>query len=72
MRRYHFAIVLSTACFWAASTAALDLDALTSSVLFRGDSKTAYRDPAAIYHDGVFHLYFTSDDLETCHCPEAT
>ena len=33
MRRYHFAIVLSTACFWAASTAALDLDALTSPVL---------------------------------------
>jgi len=59
MRRYHFAVFLSTACFWAASTAALDLDALTSPVLFRGDSKTAYRDPAAIYHDGVFHLYFT-------------
>ena len=24
-----------------------------------GDARTAYRDPAAVYADGVFHLYFT-------------
>jgi hypothetical protein len=30
-----------------------------SPVLFRGDSRTAFRDPTAIYHDGWFHLYCT-------------
>lgn len=39
--------------------AAVDLAALGSPVLFAGDAETAYRDPAALYHDGVFHLYFT-------------
>ena len=37
----------------------IDLAALKSPVLFRGDERTAYRDPAAVYHDGVVHLYFT-------------
>jgi len=37
----------------------VNLDNLTSPVLFRGDALHAYRDPAAIYHDGVFHLFFT-------------
>jgi len=32
---------------------------LTSPVLFAGDAKTAYRDPAALYHLGWFYLYFT-------------
>ena len=30
-----------------------------SPILFEGDATTAYRDPAALYHDGVFHLFFT-------------
>jgi hypothetical protein len=30
-----------------------------SPVLFWGDERTAFRDPAAIYHDGWFYLYFT-------------
>ena len=28
-------------------------------VLLRGDGTTAYRDPTAIYHAGVFRLFFT-------------
>lgn len=32
--------------------------------IFRGDEKTAYRDPAAIWHDGVFHVYFTLVETE--------
>ena len=35
------------------------LSALASPDLFAGDATTAYRDPAAIYNDGWFHLYFT-------------
>jgi len=37
----------------------LRLQDAPSPLLFRGDGQTAYRDPAAIYHDGWFHLYFT-------------
>lgn len=35
------------------------LNALASPVLLRGDAVTAYRDPAAVFHDGVWHLFFT-------------
>jgi hypothetical protein len=35
------------------------LQRLSSPVLFAGDAKTAYRDPAAVFHDGWFYLYFT-------------
>ena len=37
----------------------VDLGALRSPVLLRGDETTAYRDPTAVYHDGVFYVYFT-------------
>lgn len=32
---------------------------LRSPVLFTGDARTAYRDPAAVYHQGWFYVYFT-------------
>jgi hypothetical protein len=37
----------------------IDWGALRSPVLFAGDSVTAYRDPAAVYHKGTFKLFFT-------------
>ena len=37
----------------------IDLSAIPSPLLLRGDAKTAYRDPAAVYHDGVFWLYYS-------------
>ena len=42
----------------------VDLPALRSAVLFPGDAWTAYRDPAAIYHQGWFHLYFEVIKIE--------
>ncbi len=36
----------------------VSISALKSPIIFRGDATTAYRDPAAIYHDGWFYLYF--------------
>lgn len=39
--------------------AKLDLQKIPSPILFRGDATTAYRDPAVIYHDGVFRMFFT-------------
>jgi hypothetical protein len=38
---------------------AINFDSFTTPILFKGDFQTAYRDPAAIYHAGQFHLYFT-------------
>ena len=35
------------------------LDAIDSPVLFAGDEKTAYRDPAVLYHNDRFYLFFT-------------
>jgi hypothetical protein len=40
-------------------SAAINFPSFTSPILFEGDATTAYRDPAAIYDHGMFHLYFT-------------
>lgn len=40
------------------------LSAMPSPVLFRGDERVAYRDPAAVYADGRFHLFFTLVETE--------
>ena len=42
-----------------AKTQSFDYDQVKSPILFKGDYKFAYRDPAVIYHDGEFHLFFT-------------
>jgi hypothetical protein len=42
----------------------LDLKAISSPIIFRGDSTTAYRDPAAVYHDGWFYLYFEINEIK--------
>lgn len=38
---------------------AVNLAALSSPVLLAGDETHAYRDPAAVWHDGCFHLFYT-------------
>ncbi|MBN1124914.1 MAG: hypothetical protein JXA82_07895 [Sedimentisphaerales bacterium] len=42
----------------------IDLKAIPSVILFQGDEKQAYRDPAVLYHNGVFHLFFTYVQIE--------
>jgi len=37
----------------------IDWSAIRSPIIFAGDTATAYRDPAAIYHDGLLRLFFT-------------
>ena len=37
----------------------IDWSAISSPILFQGDATTAYRDPAAVFHKGMFHLFFT-------------
>lgn len=36
-----------------------DLTSLRSSLLLQGDAVTAYRDPCVVFHEGVFHLFYT-------------
>ncbi|MBN1422137.1 MAG: hypothetical protein JXP34_25410, partial [Planctomycetes bacterium] len=43
----------------AAAAAKIDWSAIPSPRILTGDAVTAYRDPAAVFHDGVFHLYYT-------------
>lgn len=40
------------------------LAALPSPILFKGDDKTAYRDPAVLYHNNKFYLFFTLVKVE--------
>ena len=71
-RRAFLLILFTFACVvsWSflptatAADAPIDFAAIRSPILFRGDAETAYRDPAAIYHEGVFHLYFTVARME--------
>lgn len=42
----------------------MDLARLTSPILLAGNERIGYRDPAAIYHDGVFRLYYTRVETE--------
>lgn len=40
------------------------LSSLKSPVLFHGNEKTAYRDPAVLFHNGTFYLFFTLVETE--------
>ncbi|MEO9004028.1 MAG: hypothetical protein ABI288_04795 [Ginsengibacter sp.] len=40
------------------------LSCISSPVLFRGNEKTAYRDPAVLYHNNKFYLFFTLVRIE--------
>jgi len=42
----------------------IELSVLPSPILFRGNEKQAFRDPAAIFNDGTFYLYYTYVETE--------
>ena len=46
------------------SSEKIDLTAIQSPIIFKGDSVTAYRDPAVLFADGKFHLWFTLVEIE--------
>jgi sucrose-6-phosphate hydrolase SacC (GH32 family) len=53
-------LLLAASCNTTSRTQSkIDLSALKSPIIFRGDATTAYRDPAAIYQDGVFRMFYT-------------
>jgi hypothetical protein len=41
-----------------------DFSDFSSPVLLRGDERSAFRDPAVYYHNGMFHLFFTLVETE--------
>ena len=46
------------------AVARVNINNLKSPVLFKGNEKIAFRDPAILYHERVFHLFFTFVEIE--------
>lgn len=54
-----------TLLFWIGLKAQpVQLNALKSPILFAGDDHTAYRDPAVLFQNGTFFLFFTLVEIE--------
>jgi len=55
------ALLLSAACMAARADdlAPIDFSAIAGPIIHRGDRTTAYRDPAAHWHDGTFRVFHT-------------
>src|SRR5436190_17395528 len=65
MPRSWMSLALAATCLTIASaTPPIDLSRLASPIIFKGDLKTAYRDPAVFYHNGTFHLFFSLMEVE--------
>ncbi|CAN0197923.1 unnamed protein product, partial [Chrysoparadoxa australica] len=41
-----------------------DLSKIHTPIIFRGDAVTAYRDPAVLFHENTFYLFFTLVEIE--------
>ncbi|MCC8132637.1 MAG: hypothetical protein LUG96_08615 [Tannerellaceae bacterium] len=41
------------------------LAGLSSPILFKGDERTAYRDPAVLFHNNRFYLFYTYVKIES-------
>lgn len=57
--------ILLAAVFTQVNAQSRLLSNLSSPILFKGDSVTAYRDPAILYHQHRFYLFFTLSETET-------
>ena len=60
--KYYFFILFILPAILASGQ--VKLKKLTSPVLFRGDSITAYRAPAVYYHKKIFYLFFALSEVE--------
>src|SRR5690242_988541 len=64
MHRRYFVWQCLTA-LTAVAAPPIDFSRIPSPIIFRGDPKIAYRDPAAFYLNGTFHLFFSLMELES-------
>ncbi|MGI4870844.1 MAG: family 43 glycosylhydrolase [Janthinobacterium lividum] len=65
----HFKLLAALLSIWllpirSVHAQAVKLAAIPSPIIYRGDAKTAYRDPAVLYDKGTFYLYFTLSEVE--------
>ncbi len=60
-----FKIVLFLLLCTEISAQNINLEKLKSPVLFRGNGVKAYRDPAVLYNNGIFYLFFTQTEIES-------
>lgn len=63
--RKYSAIFLFIMSFSSLCAQSFDVLKLSSPIILKGDSVTAYRDPAIIYHNDTFYLYFTLVKIES-------
>ena len=42
----------------------IDLKKIESPIILRGDQSTAYRDPAILYHNHLFYLFYSLVEIE--------
>ena len=59
-------VLLASGCSteWFSKANKIDFSAIKSPIVLKGDAKTAYRDPACVYHDGVLRLFYTYNFTE--------
>ncbi|MBN2327432.1 MAG: family 43 glycosylhydrolase [Candidatus Omnitrophica bacterium] len=59
MRKIFLAVAMILPVIGIYGEAEIDFSQISSPILFEGDHKFAYRDPAVTRHEGTFYLYFT-------------
>ena len=60
MRILLLALIIGlTSTFSTSKAQEFDFNKIKSPIIFKGDYKFAYRDPAVVYHNDKFHLFFT-------------
>lgn len=55
----HVIGIICLLCSLNAQAQEVDFSKIPSPIIFEGSYKFAYRDPAVLFHDNTFHLYFT-------------
>jgi hypothetical protein len=51
--------VLNNNAKWKFNLKKIDLAAIESPIIIMGNDKTGFRDPALVYHEGVFYMYYS-------------
>ncbi len=64
MKKYCVIVCLFCSCVGGFRSSEVNLESLHDVRLFHGNDSTAYRDPAILYEDGMFHLFFTLVRIE--------
>ena len=59
-----FAVIAAAAVVCARNAGAIDFSTIPSPIILQGGPGRSYRDPAVIYHDGIFRLFCTVIRLE--------